>query len=141
MILLDLAAAGAPAAGMHEVGVLAEGVHSAATPFRVAGPAAALLDAPADAVHDASTDLVLTGQGLTAADAAFAWPADGIRAPDDVVPLALSAVSAGGATLPSASAGPLSGLAAVAARGSTWRVALRILGGGFTPFIRLELSA
>jgi hypothetical protein len=134
-LAIDLAAAGIAATGPHTVIVQAGGVFSAQSHFDVGAPLAPLLDAPLFP-HDPAANLVLTGAGLTGADAAFAWPPAGIRAPDEVINIGVTNVSTSAVTIP---AGGVAGLNALAEIGTTWRLALRINGGQFTPHVRLDL--
>jgi hypothetical protein len=94
------------------------------------------LDAPAAAVpHDSATDLVVRGAGLGAVQEVLAWPDDGIRAPTDVHSLPFSIGGPGSLTVRSAA-----GLADLPGAVSTWRLAARLAGQRYTPFVVVELA-
>ena len=94
-----------------------------------------MLDAPAEATHNPSADLVLTGSGLGAVQEVVAWPAGGIGAPTDVRSLPFVAAGAGQITVSSAA-----GLADLPAAITLWRLAAQLPGPGFTPYVALEVA-
>lgn len=135
-VLLDLSKSGLSVltAGTHTLTVSAGGLASRTTTVQLL-TGLVLLDAPAEATHDPSTDLVLTGTGLGAVQEVVAWPARGIGAPTDV--RSLPFVSGGAGQITVSSAG---GLANLPAAITSWRLAAQLPGPDYTPYVALELA-
>ena len=135
-VLLDLSMSGLSVltAGTHSLTVSAGGLASRTTTVQLL-EGLAVLDAPAEATHDPSTDLVLTGSGLGAVQELVAWPARGIGAPTDVRSLPFASGGAGQITVSSAG-----GLAALPAAISSWRLAAQLPGPAYTPYVALEVA-
>ena len=120
--------------GEHRVTLSVAGLASRADSIRIVDGVPGL-DAPAAAApHDPATDLVVGGAGLGAVQEVLAWPDDGIRAPSDVHSLPFSVAGPGSLTVRSTG-----GLADLPAAVSTWRLAARLAGQRYTPFIVVEL--
>jgi hypothetical protein len=122
-------------AGAHPLSVRASGLASRHGVLRVAAETSPAVDAPAPAVHDPATDLVLTGANLAAAEEAVLWPDVGVTAPPDVHGLPVTDVSAGSVTVPSTG-----GLATVPAGRGPWRLTIRAGDHVYTPYVLLELE-
>ncbi|GAA1552886.1 hypothetical protein GCM10009789_03060 [Kribbella sancticallisti] len=93
------------------------------------------LDAPPDPVHDPATDLVLTGAELGAVQEIVAWPDRGVATPTEVHSLPFTPGGAGAVTVRSDA-----GLALLPVPIRTWRLAARLTGQSYTPYVVLELS-
>ena len=135
-VLLDLSKSGLGVltAGIHSLTVSAGGLASRTTAVQLL-EGLAVLDAPAEATHDPSADLVLTGSGLGTVQEVVAWPARGIGAPADV--RSLPFVSGGAGEVTVRSTGGLADLPAVI---SSWRLAAQLPGPGYTPYVALEVA-
>jgi hypothetical protein len=134
--VLDLSRSGLSvlAAGMQPVTVAAAGLASRTVTVQLAD-GAPTLDAPPAPIHGAGTDLVLTGTGLGVVQEIVAWPDRGVAAPSEVHTLPFSSGGAGALTVRSAG-----GLAQLPASIATWRIAARLTGQSYAPYIVLELS-
>ena len=135
-VLLDLSKSGLSVltAGTHSLTVSAGGLASRTTPFQLL-EGLALLDAPAEATHDPSADLMLTGSGLGPVQEVLVWPASGIGAPADVRSLSFASGGAGQITVRSAA-----GLADLPAAITAWRLAAQLPGPAYTPYIALDVA-
>ena len=120
--------------GRHAVTVSAGGLTARTATLQVADLGVAL-DAPAAVAHDATTPLELTGAGLDAVQEVLAWPDRGVAAPSDVRSLSFVAGGPGALTVPVAG-----GLDQLAGGISGWRLAGRLPGPEYTPFVVLELD-
>jgi hypothetical protein len=135
-VLVDLSKSGLSVltAGAHSLTVSAGGLASRTTTVQLLD-GLAVLDAPAEAAHDPSADLVLTGSGLGAVQEVVTWPARGIGAPSDVRSLPFASGGAGKITVRSAG-----GLAGLPAAITSWRLAAQLPGPGYTPYVALEVA-
>jgi hypothetical protein len=135
-VLLDLSKSGLSVltAGSYPLTVSAGGLASRTTTVQLS-EGLAVLDAPAEATHDPSADLTLTGSGLGAVQEVVAWPAHGIGAPTEVRSLPFTSAGAGQITV--SSAGGLAGLPAAI---TSWRLAAQLPGPGYTPYVALEVA-
>lgn len=120
--------------GAHPVTVGAAGLSARTATLRLVELGAAL-DAPAAPVHDAGVDLALTGTGLDGVQEMLAWPDRGVAAPSEVHPLSFAPGGPGELTVRSAG-----GLDQLPAAITTWRLAGRLAGQTYTPFVVLELD-
>jgi hypothetical protein len=134
-VLLDLSRSGLSilADGGHTLSVSAGGLASRTTTLQL-DASATLLDAPADPRHDPGSDLDLTGGNLDGVHEVVAWPDRGIGAPSDVHSLAFVAGGPGALTVPSTG-----GLAGLPRAIRSWRIAARLTGQSYTPYVVLEL--
>ncbi len=134
-VLLDLSKSGLSvlSAGTYTLTVSAGGLVSRTAAVQLLD-GLAVLDAPAEVIHDPATDLVLTGAGLGPVQQVLAWPARGIGAPTDVRVLPFHPGGAGQITVSSAG-----GLAALPSGITSWRLAAELPGLTFTPYVVLEV--
>ncbi len=123
--------------GVHALTVQASGLVSRRAAIAIAAPSAPTVDAPPALSHDLGSDLVLTGANLAGAQEAVLWPDVGTAAPPDVFSLAVSDVSAGGLTVPSAGA---PGLADLPRGRGPWRLTIRIGNQVYTPYVVVEAA-
>jgi hypothetical protein len=114
--------------------IRAAGLVSRRGVLRLAPEGAPAVDAPPSISHDPSTDLVLTGANLAAADEAVTWPDAGVAAPTEVHTLALTGAAAGTVTIAS------SELDSLPAGRGPWRLTVR-LDQLFTPYVLVELES
>jgi len=123
------------AAGTYDATLRVDGAYSRPVTLDVRPASVATLDAPAALTHSLAGDLVITGRGLAATAGVFIWPAQGVRAPDDVIAVAPSAAAANAITLTAAD------LAAAGVRTGPHRLSVRLPQHIFPAFIELELVA
>jgi hypothetical protein len=121
--------------GAHPLIVRASAMASRRGVLRVAAGEAPAIDALPAPTHDPSTNLVVTGANLAAAEEAILWPDVGVTAPTDVHGMAVDNVTAGSVTVPSAG-----GLADLPAARGPWRLTLRIGEHRYTPYVLVELE-
>lgn len=121
-------------AGRHPVTVSAGGLTARTVTLLVADLATAL-DAPATAPHDATTPLEITGAGLDSVQEFLAWPDQGVAAPSEVRSLSFATGGPGALTVP-----VVGGLDQLTAGTGSWRLAGRLPGQAYTPFVVLELD-
>jgi hypothetical protein len=121
--------------GQHRLTLSAGGLSSRTETLRLVGDAPAVDTPDSVTPHDAATDLLLSGVGLAGVQEVVVWPDGGIRAPDDVRSIPF-AVAADGSLTVRATAG----LADLPEAIAVWRLAARLAGQRYTPYVVVELA-